>query len=741
MIHVERPPAPEFVKSAAFVKEQERLQHFFLMAPKQQRYDFQFALLKKFKPVLQKAFHNKCAYCESPLDAIGFGDIEQYRPKTGYWWLAYKWENQLISCQVCNQRYKGVFFPVSTAIIQRAKETAVRDWIKLSTLKLNTLEKPFLLNPFDDKPEKHLKYIVQKEASAVSLVPLTTRGKVTIETMGLNRPELKKSRFVIAVRFTMILESVLRLHAQFLELKRISPEADRESSNIVELTIELKKRMLSSSPYAGMTRQLLSDFEKQNGPVLELGKRALTISKKIKPIPVPVSLPSEAATGITINKFIPCEIEISNFKSIGRLHLRFRDLEENKAYAEKKLQPGEDWTTALRESWLLLLGENGVGKSSVLQAIVLALLPEAERNQYIDDPKGLVKKGTQKGFVKIKIGDKEPVEMHFTKGGNITGNIQQYNDFLLAYGATRLLPKGKLEPAPNTSKIKVQNLFDYSVALENALEWLLQRNEDDFDQAALFIKDLLFLKADLLRQDGKIYTQENGQQLELGWLSDGHKTLLALAVDMLKTFATQETDARYRDVQQYASGMVLIDEIGTHLHPRWKMKIVERLRNALPKVFFIVTSHEPLCMRGLRDKEVVVLKRDDTTGEINTLSDLPSPDGMRVDQLLTSKYFGLNSTIDPEVETKFEQYYQLLGKPEIERTAAENTAIAQLQTELKAYNQLGDNLREELFYYVVDELIAKNLRQGGNMKTKEDLKTDVKEKIETLLKEIDINIL
>jgi uncharacterized protein (TIGR02646 family) len=725
MIHVERPEAPDFVNSTTFLKEKKRLQDFFRTPAKQQRYDFQFGLLNKFKPVLQTIFHNKCAYCESSLSKAGYGDIEQFRPKTIYWWLAYEWENQLISCQACNQHHKKTYFPVS----KPKQQNEIRE---KTVAQLNKMELPLLLNPFDDEPEKHLKYVIYKAPGTISIVPVTDRGIATTEIIGLNRPELQKRRY----------EHYRKLKIMLDVLKKVKPLSGATEKKVIA---ELKAAMHPGSEFAGLARYFVQEFERENGAIEKLNEtlpRKITLADQSLPIEKEaVAIPVPPITSLTINNFIPCEIDISNFKSISKLHLQFRSLEENRAYAEKKMQPGEDWTIALRESWLLLLGENGVGKSSVLQAIVLALLPETERNKYIEDPKALVKKGTQKGFVKIKLGDKEPVEMRFTKGGKITGNIHQYNDFLLAYGATRLLPKGQLQPEPNTSKIKVQNLFDYSIALENAIEWLLQRNEDDFDQAALFLKDLLFLKENLLRQEGKIYTQENGKQLELGWLSDGHKTLLALGVDMLKTFATQQADTRYRDVQQYASGMVLIDEIGTHLHPRWKMKIVERLRNALPKVFFIVTSHEPLCMRGLRDKEVVVLKRDDETGEINAVEDLPSPDGLRVDQLLTSKYFGLNSTIDPEVETKFEQYYKLLGKPESERTAAENTAIAQLQTELKAYNQLGENLREELFYYVVDELIAKNLRQGGSMKTKDELKTEVKEKIETLLKEIDINIL
>jgi energy-coupling factor transporter ATP-binding protein EcfA2 len=635
-------------------------------------------------------------------------------------------ENQLISCEACNQRFKKTYFPVE-------KTRQYTELANQPVATLNKLEGPLLLNPFDVEPSDHFSYKVINNLKHIRIEPLTPRASVTIDILGLNRPDLAGRRYQ-HFRQLKLLQEITE------KVTPVSPETKEK------IAARFKSAMTAESEFAGMARFFFLQFAKKHAIISKPRKTspvgATKPAKQLAAVTKETAvLPAITAQGLIIDNFIPCEIEISNFKSISKLHLRFRDLTANKQYAADKHQikiedVGDNW----QESWLLLLGENGVGKSSVLQAIVLALLPEAERNKYIEDPKALVKKGTQKGFVKIQLGDKEPVEMHFTKGGKITGNIHQYNDFLLAYGATRLLPKGKLQPEPNTSKIKVQNLFDYSIALENAIEWLLQRNKKDFIQAARFLKDLLFLKEDLLCQDGKIYTNENGSQLELGWLSDGHKTLLALAVDMLKTFATQRADIRYTDVQQYASGMVLIDEIGTHLHPRWKMKIVEQLRNALPKVFFIVTSHEPLCMRGLRDKEVVVLKRDDDTGEINALADLPSPDGLRVDQLLTSRYFGLNSTIDTGLEDKFKRYYDMLGKPEKERTPEDTKAITGLQHELDACKQLGDNLREELFYYAVDELIAKNLRNPGKMKTNDELKPEVKKRIETLLKEIDLNI-
>ena len=50
---------------------------------------------------------------------------------------------------------------------------------------------------------------------------------------------------------------------------------------------------------------------------------------------------------------------------------------------------------------------------------------------------------------------------------------------------------------------------------------------------------------------------------------------------------------------------MLLDEIDTHLHPTWKMQIVRGLRQMMPAMQFITPTHEPLCLRGLEEGEVV----------------------------------------------------------------------------------------------------------------------------------------
>jgi len=158
-----------------------------------------------------------------------------------------------------------------------------------------------------------------------------------------------------------------------------------------------------------------------------------------------------------------------------------------------------------------------------------------------------------------------------------------------------------------------------------------------------------------------------------------------------------------------AEGIVLIDEIDAHLHPRWKMQIVERLRLTFPRVQFLVTSHEPLSLRGLNQQEVAVMMRS-ARGRVSVIKEeLPNPKALRVDQLLTSEYFGLSSTLSPELEVQFNEYYALLATRN--RSAKQETRLAELKAKLEGLRLMGDTPRERMMYEVIDEFLASKAKQ------------------------------
>ena len=188
----------------------------------------------------------------------------------------------------------------------------------------------------------------------------------------------------------------------------------------------------------------------------------------------------------------------------------------------------------------------------------------------------------------------------------------------------------------------------------------------------------------------------------------GYRSIFAMVVDIMRGMLDY-----YRNMEE-AQGVVLIDEIETHLHPRWKMQVMTSLRRAFPRVQFIVTTHDPLCLRGMDDDEVVVLQRD-RAGRIRRLEDLPSVRGMSAEQLLTSDYFGLSSTTDPKLEkalallTNDTVSLDADGRRHIELSEETRTLIGNVT--------IGDSPSEEIVQQAVQRYLNDREIERGGLRT------------------------
>ncbi|MDB5306405.1 MAG: hypothetical protein JWO38_607 [Gemmataceae bacterium] len=202
------------------------------------------------KSALRKAQYDKCAFCESKVTHICYGDVEHYRPKAGfrqhetdhlnrpgYYWLAYAWENLFLSCQLCNQRFKRELFPL---LIPRQRARSHKGTV--------SKEKPLLLNPATDPIDQHITYIDETTAP----VNGSRKGAATIKLLGLNRPELIDKRRLL--RKDLLLMKDLR--AQLMRNAGSSPSADAQRL-LDKLNQRLAEAVQNTAPYAAMARMFL----------------------------------------------------------------------------------------------------------------------------------------------------------------------------------------------------------------------------------------------------------------------------------------------------------------------------------------------------------------------------------------------------------------------------------------------------------------------------------------------------
>jgi uncharacterized protein (TIGR02646 family) len=152
--------------------------------------------------------HHKCCFCEASFLDTRSGDVEHYRPKSavksapqeqvrypGYYWLAYEWQNLLLSCSDCNQKYKRNHFALED------EEARLRSHLDAAQI---GSERPLLLNPLNDVCVSYIQF-VSGEAVAVNLNP---RGNYTIRTLDLNRMVHAREAYLLEIKKNLMLSQI-----------------------------------------------------------------------------------------------------------------------------------------------------------------------------------------------------------------------------------------------------------------------------------------------------------------------------------------------------------------------------------------------------------------------------------------------------------------------------------------------------------------------------------------------------
>jgi predicted ATP-binding protein involved in virulence len=103
-----------------------------------------------------------------------------------------------------------------------------------------------------------------------------------------------------------------------------------------------------------------------------------------------------------------------------------------------------------------------------------------------------------------------------------------------------------------------------------------------------------------------VLTMHDGEELPFEILSDGYRNMVAMVADIAWRAVVLNPDLQER-APALAEGVVFIDEIDLHLHPRWQRRVLGDLRRAFPRLQFIVTTHSPFIVQSLEPGQLVNL--------------------------------------------------------------------------------------------------------------------------------------
>ncbi|WP_166862994.1 AAA family ATPase [Enterobacter sp. Cy-643] len=706
-------------------------------------------------PALFTLFHGRCAFCESRASRP---QIHYFRPVNGvdsddelvdshiyYSWLANAWQNIYLTCAECNVHGRN-YFPVQGARVPIPSHEKYLQYLKNGTgLWPNwpPEEKALVLDPC----KRQNFYTHFSVETGGRLIALSEAGNETIYTFGLNRRKLIKQREIC---FNQYLEGIT--HA----IKTSSSTGLKELFNFSALEFGgswylLLRRLAEKigtrkgpkpilSP-TRISRLFLPLLKESRG--LEWFNDAVRESQREEPLPYGEFSEEDIheAKHARIN-----EVAFENFKSLQKITLAIPPAATD--------DDGSPMASAV-----LILGENATGKSSILEGIALALTTEVARKKlslywrsYVLNPQfmgGGPGQDSDIAHVSIRSSEQQLLNMTLKKGSyEILSEPGFSVGPVFAYGAFRHYQHKRRR---YTVDHPVRNLFDGNL-LGNPQTWLLGLEKKTFDIVIRALRDVLAIEGDfdVVERDAEVcyivtlMAQHVGKPVKirtpLNIVSSGFRSVLAMVCDIMAGLMNSEYNPNFKALDS-ATGVVLIDEVEAHLHPRWKMQIMKGLRRALPNMTFIATTHDPLCLRGMSKGEVVVLQKrvndfspqdNQLPTTVQMLTDLPDIDTLRVDQLLTADFFQLYSTVEPKINQQMAHVADLLAKAQqgTPLNDVEKQALSAFEADIASAMPVGTSEAHRL----VQEAVAKYLQERH--RDTPQLRESTRDKIVDILKQV-----
>ncbi len=348
----------------------------------------------------------------------------------------------------------------------------------------------------------------------------------------------------------------------------------------------------------------------------------------------------------------------------------------------------------LHKGWNVLLGDNGVGKSTILKAIAAGMsgkeaqsyahrliksgqteatiVLETEKNRYMTT---LLKKN---GRAEVKaigrfLDTESCLALGFPPLRSVSWKRPEGPQLVGGVGrptADDLMPLIAGIPDPRMDKLKqwIINLDYYRSKAAQAGD-----TGDGHDPYGTLLENFFSIISELTQGLTLRFKEVNLSTHEVTVISDDGEIPLEAAsqgtISLIGWVGTllQRLYEVYPGAgnphEQYA--LVLIDEIDAHMHPSWQLTLIPALEKLFPNIQFIASTHSPLIVGSREPEEVIFLRRDkENPSHVNLERPREPFKGWRADQILTSPLFDLSSSREPGTIQLLMEYSKLAAKDE-----------------------------------------------------------------------------
>ena len=345
--------------------------------------------------------------------------------------------------------------------------------------------------------------------------------------------------------------------------------------------------------------------------------------------------------------------------------------------------------------WQILLGDNGVGKSTILKAIAIALSGEKAApyaGRFLRrDPDGSISK---RGKIVLETDNKTRYVTEIERSKDDDAELISRTarpleaEGWLAVGFPPLRtaswesPKGPEADLTKKSRPVAEDLLplvkgDVDPRLDKLKQWIVNQDYKDSKSepgndgrgsphrelvVKLFRVIGTVTEGMTLNYEGVekgtnriLIKTDTGAEIPLEGLSQGTISLIGW-VGILMQRLYEVFDQDEDPTKRYA--LILMDEIDAHMHPAWQRTLVNHLKSIFPNAQFIATTHSPLVVSGMPIEQVTRFGKAEDN-KIVLLHVEPDMTLGYSDQVLTSTLFGLETTLDDTTEKRQKRYYEL----------------------------------------------------------------------------------
>lgn len=234
----------------------------------------------------------------------------------------------------------------------------------------------------------------------------------------------------------------------------------------------------------------------------------------------------------------------------------------------------------------------------------------------------------------------------------------------------------------------VELLLEWCVKME-MVSWQHERKIAEYEAAkravALFMHEMELqgeYRISYDKQTGQLMLKTEKETFPVEDLSSGYQSLVWMVFDIAYRMAVLNPDKKDKITE--TSGVVLIDEIDQHLHPKWQWNIIDALRTVFPNVQFIAATHSPILFASAKNVWIIDMAEDDVTYSFSQY-------GLDVNHTL--KKFQNTENVYPKVQEQILRFYMMVDKGDYSEA---EKILNSLEGEMKSENPLITEMKTTL---------------------------------------------